>query len=412
MAGNSLSVTQTGLQAVDTALQAVSDNLANAQTDGFQAESVNFSTLLGEFIAGSPLGGGVTVNGISRDFSQGAIVQSNSPTDLAIQGNGFFVLQGASGGQTFTRNGAFTISANGTLIGANGSQVMGFAMNASGIAGGVLSPIAVPQGLLAPTASTRTSLSGNLDSTSPVIAGAINPNDPTTFNASVSVQVFDSLGNSHVLTYYFQNAGPVVGPPPTEQWNWTATLDGSATGLANNSGTFAFDTSGQIVSGGTPATALTAIIPGAAQLSLNLDFNGLTQFAGSTAATGTADGNAVGRPLGVQFDNNGVLSVAYSNGQTAKVAQVAVATFASEQGLALTNGGVYVQTISSGQPTIATASAGAAGSIEASALENSNVDATSQLISLVVLQRSFQANAKALQTADTIMGTIVQLQTN
>jgi flagellar hook protein FlgE len=411
MAGNSLSVTQTGLQGVETAMQAVSDNLSNAQTTGFQAESVEFATLLGEFVAGSPLGGGVTVEGINRDFSQGAIVQSNSPTDLAIQGNGFFVMQDASGNTTFSRNGQFVIGAGGTLTGFNGSQVMGFPVSAAGVPTGVLGPIVVPQGLLAPTASTKTTLSGNLDATSAVLSGAINPADPTTYNTSVSVQVFDSLGNSHVLTYYFQNTGPSVGPPPNEQWNWLATLDGSATGLAGNTGSFGFDTAGQLVIGGTPATPLTAAITGAANLSLNLDFTALTQFAGSTAATGAADGNPVGRPLGVQVDDKGIVSVAYSNGSTVKIAQVAVATFPSTQGLALSNGGVYMQTTASGQPTIATAGAGAAGTIRPSSLENSNVDTTSQLISLVVLQRSFQANAKALQTEDNILGTVIQLQT-
>jgi len=410
MAGNSLSITQTGLEAIDTALDAVSDNLANAQTDGFSSESVDFQTLLGEYIAGSPLGGGATVSGIDRDFSPGAIVQTDSPTDLAIQGNGFFVLQSPSGSQAYTLNGAFSISSNGTLVAADGSDVMGYGLNASGTSTGVLAPIVVPQGLLAPTASTQNTLTGNLDSTSPVLSGAINPSDPTTYSASVSVQVFDSLGNSHVLTYYFQNAGS-SGTPPTEQWNWTATLDGSATGLTNNSGTLSFNSAGNLTSGGTPANPLTATIAGASNLSLNLNFTGLTQFAESTAASGTADGNAPGRPLGVQVNNNGVLSVSYSNGQTANVAQVAVATFPSNEGLALTDSGVYVQTNQSGVPTISTAGAGSAGTIQSSALESSNVDTTSQLISLVVLQRSFQANAKALQTEDAILGTIVELQT-
>jgi len=411
MAGNSLSVTQTGLQAVDTAMQAISDNLANAQTDGFESEAIEFATLLGEFIAGSPLGGGVTVQGLKRDFSQGAIVQTGSPTDMAIQGNGFFVFQDSSGNLTFSRNGHMTVGPTGDLLSFNGSQVMGYAVNAAGKPTGILGPIVIPQGLLAPAASTQSSLSGNLDAGSPVIAGPINPADPTTYDTSVSVQVFDSLGNSHVLTYYLQNAGPVAGPPPTEQWNWTATLDGSAAGLANNSGSFNFDVNGNLVAGGTPGAPLTATIAGAANLSLNLNFNALTQYGGATAATGTADGNAVGRPSGIQVSNTGLVSISYSNGQTVNIAQVAVATFPSEQGLQLTDGGVFQQTQNSGQATIATAGAGSAGSIQASALESSNVDTTSQLVSLVVLQRSYQANAKALQTEDNILGTLMQLQT-
>src|ERR1019366_551943 len=251
MAGDSLNVTQTGLQGIETAMQAVSDNLANAQTTGFQSESVNFETLLGEFVAGNALGGGVSANGVSRDFSQGGITQANSSTDMAIQGNGFFVLQDQSGTQMFSRNGQVVQSADGTLLGFNGQQLMGYSVNSAGTPSGALAPIVIPQGVLAPSASTTSSLSGNLDATSPVISGAINPADSTTYNTSVSVQVHDSLGNSHVMTFYFQNAGPGTSPV-AQNWNWTATLDGSATGLTNNSGTVGFDTSGNIVSGALP----------------------------------------------------------------------------------------------------------------------------------------------------------------
>jgi len=410
MAGDSLSITQTGLQGIETAMQAVSDNLANAQTNGFQSETVDFGSLLGEFVAGNALGGGVSVDGISRDFSEGAITQVNSPTDMAIQGNGFFVLQDGNGVQSFTRNGQVTESSIGTLIGFNGSQLMGYAVNSAGTAGAVLAPIVIPQGALAPTASSQNTLSGNLNASSPVINGAINPSDPSTYTSSVSVQVYDSLGNAHVMTYYFQNAGPGTAPA-AEKWNWSATLDGSAAGLTNNSGTVGFDANGNIVSGALPSSALTATISGTANLSLNLNFSGLTQFAGATAATGTADGNAAGRPQGVSIDSNGLVSVSYSNGQNVNVAQVAVATFASEQGLQLGSNGAYQQTSASGTPTVSVANSGGAGSIVSSALENSNVDTTSQLVNLVVLQRSYQADAKALQTQDSILGTLMQVVT-
>src|SRR5271166_2780861 len=301
MSGDSFSINQTGLQGIETAMQAVSDNLANAQTNGFQAESVDFGALVGEFVAGNALGGGTAVQGISRDFSEGAITQENSTTDMAIQGNGFFVLQDSSGVQSFTRNGQVTENSNGILVGFNGSELMGYPVNSAGAAGAVLSPITIPQGVLSPSASSKTTVSGNLDATSPVISGAINPADPSTYSASVSVQVYDSLGNAHVVTYYFQNAGAGTAPA-AEKWNWTATLDGSATGLTNNSGSVGFDTNGKIVSGALPSSPLTGTVSGAANLSLTLDFSGLTQFASGTAATGTADGNATGKPQGVSID--------------------------------------------------------------------------------------------------------------
>src|SRR5580692_10618578 len=175
MAGNVLTVVATGLEGVETAMQAVADNLANSQTTGFESETVDFSTLLGEFVAGNALGGGVTATGVTRDLSEGAITQTNSPTDMAIQGNGYFVLNNNSGSLDYTRNGQTQVSATGQLVGFNGEGVMGYAVNAAGVSSGVLGAITIPQGVLAPTASTKNTLTGNLDSASPVIAGAINP---------------------------------------------------------------------------------------------------------------------------------------------------------------------------------------------------------------------------------------------
>ena len=134
--GSSLSVTQTGLQAVENAMGAVSDDLANSGTDGFKSQEVDFETLLGEYIGGNALGGGAVASGVSTDFSQGSIVQTNSATDLAIQGNGFFMLQEGSGATDYTRNGSMTIGNDGSLLAFNGANVMGYAVNSSGAASG------------------------------------------------------------------------------------------------------------------------------------------------------------------------------------------------------------------------------------------------------------------------------------
>ena len=314
--GSSLSVTQTGLQAVEDAMGAVSDNLANAGTDGFKSQELDFETLLGEFIDGNALGGGAVAGGVSTDFSEGALVQTNSTTDLAIQGNGFFMLQEGSGATDYTRNGNMTIGNDGSLLAFNGANVMGYAVNSTGVSSGVLSPIVIPQGALAPTASSTVGLTGNLDAGSAPITGTIDPTNPATYTSSASVQLYDSLGNSHTLTIYYQNAGPTTSTPSTDQWNWTATLDGSATGLTNNSGSIQFNSAGAVVSGGTPSSPLSATVAGAAPLSLGLNFAQLTQFGTASSLSGTADGNAAGQPVGVSIDSDGGVSVTYSNGQS------------------------------------------------------------------------------------------------
>jgi len=275
----------------------------------------------------------------------------------------------------------------------------------------VLAPIVIPQGALAPTASSNVGLTGNLDAGSPAITGAIDPTNPATYTSSVSVQVYDSLGNAHTLTVYYQNAGPTTSTPATDQWNWTATLDGSATGLTNNSGSIQFNSAGAVVSGGVPSSPLTAAVAGAAPLSLGLNFAQLTQFGTASSLSGTANGNAAGQPVGVSIGANGNVSVSYSNGRSANVAQIAVATFTSQQGLALGADGTFQQTDASGAPTVQAAGAGGAGTLESSALESSNVDVTNQLVDLVALQQSFQANSKALQIEDQTIGTVLELQT-
>ncbi len=411
MSEGSLSITGTGLQGVDTALQAVSDNVANVNTDGFNSETVEFGTILGSYVNGNEIGGGVQALGVARDFSPGAIVQTSDPTNMAVQGNGFFIYQTPAGLQVYSQNGGVNVAADGTLEAANGYKLLGYALSPNGTRAGTLSPIKIPQGLSAPQASTSITLSGNLNASDPVITGtAINPSDPTTYDASVSVTVYDSVGTSHVVTFYFQNAGAGASPG-TEQWNWLATLDGSTAGLSNNTGSFTFNTStGTISSGGVPANPLTATPAGAAPLSLSLNFNALTQFASGDALSGSANGAPAGTPQQIEISNNGVISVSYSNGQKVEVAQVALATFTGTQGLALTQGGMYEATASSGTPTIATPGAGGAGLIEASAVNSSNVSLSAQLVNLVVLQNDYEANAKALQTEASVLASILGIQ--
>ena len=153
----------------------------------------------------------------------------------------------------------------------------------------------IPQGALAPTASSSVGLTGNLDAGSAPITGAIDPANSATYTSSVSVQLYDSLGNSHTLSIYYQNAGPTTSTPATDQWNWAPTpLDGSATGLTNNSGSIQFNSAGAVASGGIPSSPLSATVAGAAPLSLGLNFAQLTQFGTASSLSGTANGNAAG----------------------------------------------------------------------------------------------------------------------
>jgi flagellar hook protein FlgE len=408
---SSFSITETGLSAVETALNAVSDNLANAQTIGFKSQTADFETLLGQSIGTTEIGGGVTVSGVTSNFSEGSLNQTGQPLDMAIQGNGFFIYQTSAGQQVFSRDGQLTLGPNGTLLGPNGYQLLAYTVQKNGTLG-ALGPVQIPQSLLAPTASTTVSLSGNLNSGDPVIptTTTINPGNSATYDYSESVTVYDSLGNAHELTFYFQNNGPDPGNPGDVLWSWTATLDGSTTGLTNNSGTFDFNSAGAMVIGSTPTNPLTATLTnGAGPLSLGLNFGKITQFASGDSVSGVADGNAPAGPVSSQIGPTGQISVTYSNGQTVPIGQVALATFASNSGLQLTTGGVYAATPSAGAVAISVPGAGAAGTIVNSSLEQSNVSVSNQLVNLVVLQNLYGANAKALQTQDNVESAIINM---
>jgi len=408
---SSFSITETGLSAVETALSTVSDNLANADTVGFKSQSADFETLLGQNIGDNALGGGVAVSGASTDFTEGALNQTGQPLDMAIQGDGFFIYQTSAGQQVYSRNGQLTIGPKGTLLGPNGDELLGYTVQSNGSLGTV-GPIQIPQTLLAPAASATVSLAGNVNASDTVIptTTAINPADPTTYDYSASVTVYDSLGNAHELTFYFQNNGPDPNHAGDVLWSWMATLDGSTTGLSNNAGTFDFNSSGAMVIGAKPANALTATLTnGASPLSLSLNFGNITQYASGDSVSGTADGNAAAGPISSQIDPQGQISVTYSNGQTVQVGQVALATFVSNSGLELTNGGMYQATPSAGAIAISLPGAGAAGTISNGALEQSNVSVSDQLVNLVVLQNIYGANAKALQTEDNVESTVINM---
>jgi len=403
--------TQTGLQAIVQALQTSSDNLANAQTIGYKAETPIFETLLGNQIGSQTVGGGAAVVGIERNFSEGSLLQTGVGTNLAIEGDGFFIYQTASGQQLFSRNGQVTIGSDGSLVGPGGFQLMGFGVDAAGNPLGVLQPLMVPTTMIPPAASTKVGMQGNLDSSSPVLSGAINPSDPTTYSYASSVTVYDSLGNSHVVTFFFQNAGPDPANPGDELWNWMATVDGGTTGLTNNTGSFDFDSAGNLVLGGIPAAPLGATLTnGAAPLSLSLDFTQLTQFGSASVVTGTADGNSAASPSSVSINSDGLVTVTFNNGMTRDVGMVALATFTSNQGLQLGQAGMFEYTASAGQATAAIPGAGASGKLRAGSLEESNVDTATELVNLVILQNAYGANAKALQVEDAMASTITNIQ--
>jgi flagellar hook protein FlgE len=399
----SFSTALSGLSADSVALNTIGNNLANLNTTAFKKQTTNFEDLfyqqIGENGANDALqvGVGTKVASTSTSYLQGSINPTGVTQDMALSGDGFFVVQ-QGGVQSLTRAGDFQLDSSGNLITSEGENVMGYSAVNGVISGSSsLSPLNLPTGSTESAKATQ-----NLSLTANLNAGAT---DGTPFTTP-DIQVYDSLGQTHQLTVTFTKTA-------ANTWDYSVALPaGDYTGTATNTtGTLTFDSSGNLTS---PTGTLSAIgfpgLPnGASDLSINWNLDDasgkptLSQTTGASAANGSnQDGFTSGVYQDFGVDANGVITASYSNGQTQVVGQVAVATVANEQGLTVTGNNNYMTTSASGQANIGIAGTGSRGTITDSALELSNVDISSEFADLIVAQRAFEANSKTVTTFDTV----------
>jgi flagellar hook protein FlgE len=493
-----------GLDADSTALNTIANNLANMNTTGFKSQTTNFSDLFYQQVgangAGDEIqaGTGVQVASNSTDFSGGSISSTGVSTDAAIDGAGFFVLDGGTGSQLFTQNGGFQLSANGTLESTEGQAVMGYAATGGVIStnGGIVD-LTIPTGtVMQPSATTSFSMTQNLNSDSPVGT-----------QTSGQVQVYDSLGNPYEATVTYTNQGNnawgySISVPNTLSGNSTTaagvttvgysfgsngatlgtvdpgtnltitgpTVSGSATitaptvttgetvatyvtalnaaitaagitgtvatstaagklsitgtGITTSgnliqdpiasaaaTGTLTFNSSGNLVSPATDVTGINfaGLADGAANLNFTFGLYGAagtgnisqTASASSTSAT-SQNGYASGQYQSFDINGTGVITATYSNGQTQNVGQLAIATISNQQGMVDQGSTEYEATTASGTPAIGVAGSGGRGTIDGSALEASNVNISAEFSDLIVAQRAFEANSKAVTTFDSV----------
>lgn len=402
-----------GLDAASQALSVTANNLANLNTIGYKTQRPLFQDLFYQQIGtsgdGNPqqVGVGVKVQAIDSDFTQGSIQASGVPTDVAIQGDGFFVTSQA-GAQVYTRAGDFSIASNGELLTKSGAQVLGFpAVNGVVNPNATIGPLALATGQVNPPKSTaNVQLSLNLDS-----GTAVNG----TF--STSVAVFDSLGASHVLTFTFTKTA-------ANTWDYNITIPAADVGATGNpvsikTGTLTFNGAGQLV---TPAANVTGItVSNLADGANNLTFawnlfgaNGgglASQVAGPSATSTTIqDGFASGTLVSFLIGSDGTIQGSFSNGQTAALGQIAIASFENNQGLVRDGANEFSESLSSGQANIGAPGTGGRGTLSGGSLEQSNVDIATQFAQLILEQRGYQANAKAVTTFDEVTQTAINLK--
>ena len=398
------SIALSGLDADTVALNTIGNNLANLNTTAYKGQTTSFEDLFYQQIGQSgsgdaiQVGAGTKVSGTSTDFTEGTILpdaNSNS-SDMALAGNGFFVVD-QNGVQSLTRAGNFQLSSNGDLITQDGEQVMGYAaVNGVVNQNSSLTPITIPVGVNEGAQATQNfSLTTNLNSNATV---------GTTFSSPV--QVYDSLGQSHQISVDYTKTG-------TNTWSYSAALPaGDATGTpANNTGTLTFDSSGNLVSptGSVGNINFPGLTDGASDLSFNWNLNDsggnptISQLASASSNTAsTQDGFTSGVYQSFTADANGVITAQFSNGRTSTIGQVAVATVANTAGLTVSGANNFMTTAASGAASIGVAGAGGRGTLDDGALEQSNVNISTEFSNLIVAQRAFEANSKTVTTFDTV----------
>jgi flagellar hook protein FlgE len=396
-----------GLNAASRQLDVIGNNVSNASTVGFKTSDTVFADVYANSVgavSSSSVGLGISVAAVQGNFGQGNITATTNPLDVAINGTGFFRMD-TNGTVSYSRNGQFHVDNNGFVVNAQGAKVTGYGVNAAGtVVASNPSPMQVSTSDLIPNSTTKALTVLNLDSREATIATPFSLTNPATYNKSTSMSVFDSLGNSHTLsTYYVKTA--------SNTWSVYGSLDG---GASSTVGTMHFNSDGTLNTTTTtvPFNVTYPLTNGATTpFAFTLDYAGSTQF-GSTFGTTTLnqDGFTSGKLSGFSVAGDGTMVGSYSNGQTRTLGQVVLSTFSDPQGLAPLGANLYAETAASGQPVTGVPGSGSLGVVQSSAVEESNVDLTKELVDMITAQRVYQANAQTIKTEDQIMNTLVNLR--
>ena len=445
----SFNIGLSGLRAATKDLNVTGNNIANAGTVGFKQSRAEFADVYASSVLGTgknPQGSGVLLGDVSQLFNQGNINYTQNALDLAINGNGFFQVSN-NGALSYTRAGYFGTDRNGFLVDNFGYNLQGYTVDPNGnLQTGVVGNLQIQTESQEPRATSSMTQVFNLNSTnvSPVTT-PFNPSDPTTYNSSTSTNIYDTQGNSHVLTQYFvkdappalnswtmhvlingrnpqtPTADPLALPPVTGTEPFTTTLTFSESGqfLAATPGDFTVNADGTLVlDNWTPAAPDNSVPPvwsenGALQSPdfLTIDLRRSTQFASVFAVNSVAqNGYTTGQLAGLEIDETGVIFARYTNGQSKVQGQIILADFANVQGLTPVGKTQWVQSFESGEPVRNPPRSGTLGSLQAGALEDSNVELSDQLVNLIVAQRNYQANAKTIETNSAVTQTILNIR--
>ena len=402
-----------GIRSATADLSTIGNNVANANTTGFKQSRTEFADVFASSSTGvssNATGQGVNTARVAQQFTQGNITFTDNNLDLAISGNGFFVVDD-NGSQLYSRDGAFGIDRDGYVVNSNNQKLKAFGADSTGAITGTLGPLRISTANTSPKATTLVNFGANLDSqeTVPTI-GVFDPANNSSFNSTTATTVYDSLGGSHLLQLYFVKTGDGA-------WDLHSYVDGTSVGGTvappTTSNPLTFNSAGALA---TPATGLVTIpdftpAGGGSPISLSLNVTEMTQYGAPFGVNRvTQDGYTTGRLASVDIDTTGNVFARYTNGQASVQGQVALANFPNSQGLRSLGKNNWAETFEAGAVLIGAPSTSSLGTIQAGALEDSNIDLSEQLVKLIVAQRNFQANTQVIQAEDQANQAIINIR--
>ena len=404
-----------GLNVNSQALTVIGDNIANVNTTAFKGNRSSFANVLSQSLAGTgsnEIGRGVEYWGTTALWSQGSIENTSNPTDMAINGAGFFLLRDNANANFYTRAGDFTFDRDGYLVNPDGLFVQGYEVTAvqpdGSLTLGNITDINVPRhSTTPPRATTQFTLDVNLN------AEAANLETYAT-----TVIVYDSLGNAIPVSLTFEKQA-------ANDWDLSVSVPAGTTAAPGDASidvtNYTFDgTTGALNNGSDPTITINNLVSGAGNLSLTWDLysgpagpsNGdLTQYASPFMTTfQTQDGYTAGVLRGVSVDEEGVVTGSYSNGQLTPLYQVTLADFPNYYGINKMGSNLYAESRDSGQPMYGTPQTAKRGSISPSSVEMSNVDLAQEFVKMITTQRAFQANSRVITTSDEILAELINIK--
>lgn len=415
-----------GLAAQGEALGVIGDNIANANTTGFKASRAEFQDIIAKnlkgILGGNQIGRGVKIGAVNPILTQGNVDATDKTTDLAISGDGYFTLSG-SDGVSYTRDGSFHFDREGYLVSNDGQRVQGFQSDDKGKIINKTGDIKFPRALIPAKATGEINMDLNLDSR--MEAGKVfNPEDPySTSNFSTGVEVFDSQGNKHLMTMFFNKSAD-------RQWDVRGMVDGKEiTGGTQGkmsevmTAKLGFTVDGKLDTEQVTKQAFNFAGGALQNQQVKIDFgdaittdkgkglDGTKQYGKeSDLITWRQDGAAAGTITNMSFNDEGVLTALYTNGQAADLGQIALAKFENPEALFKAGNNRLKESRDSGAGAIGKSRQAGRGQLFAKSLERSTVDLATEFVNLIQNQRGFQANAKTITTTDELLNEVIQLK--